>query len=109
MSILEVRQERDTATGVEIIGPRGEIDVSNVEVLDRVLEEMLREQPGYLLIDLDGLDYLDSAGISSLLRAGQAMARSGGRLSLVGGNPFVQRLLQMTGVDRLFGHYRTVS
>ena len=109
MSSLEIQQERHSATGAEVLAPQGEIDISNVEILDRVLGEALDRQPPRLLVDLGRVEYLDSAGVSSLLRAGQAIERSGGKLVLVGGNRFIRRLLRMTGVDRLFGHQDTVA
>lgn len=108
MDTLEVRYEHNAAAGVEIVAPRGEVDISTVEILDRVLDEVLRQSPRRLLVDLSGLAYMDSAGINSLLRAGMQMSQKGGRLTLVGGNRFVQRLLRMTGIDRLFRYYETV-
>jgi anti-anti-sigma factor len=109
MDTLEVRYERDAAAGVEIVAPHGEIDLSNLEILDRALDEVLRQSPRRLLVDLSGLEYMDSAGISSLLRAGKQMSQKGGRLILVGGSRFIQRLLRMTGLDRLFRHYETAA
>jgi anti-anti-sigma factor len=109
MDTLEVRYERDAAAGVAIVAPRGEIDISNLEALDRVLEEAQRQSPRHLLVDLSGLDYMDSAGISSLLRAGKRQSQKDGRLTLVGGSRFIQRLVRMTGIDRLFRHYETVA
>lgn len=109
MSSLEIRQERDVAIEVEVVAPRGEIDVSNVEILDQALEEALDRGPRCLIVDLDGVEYLDSAGVSSLLRANQVIVRSTGDLVLVGGSRFVRRLLQMTRVNRLLPHYETVS
>jgi anti-sigma B factor antagonist len=109
MSSLEIGQESHSATGAEILAPQGEIDISNVEILEQVLGEALDRQPPSLLVDLGRVEYLDSAGVSSLLRAGHAIDRCGGRLMLVGGNRFIRRLLRMTGIDRLFGHYDTVA
>jgi anti-sigma B factor antagonist len=108
MSILEIRQERDTPGGIELVAPQGEIDISNVEVLDQVLGEVIAEQPGRVLVDLSRVGYIDSAGISSLLRAGQRLSQKGGELSLVGGNPFVLRLIRLTGLEHIFPHYETV-
>jgi anti-anti-sigma factor len=108
MSILEIRQERDTPAGVELVAPQGEIDISNVDVLDQVLAEVIDEQPHRLLVDLSRVGYMDSAGISSLLRAGNRLTQKGGQLSLVGGNPFVHRLLRLTGLDRIFSHFDSV-
>lgn len=109
MSILEIRQERDTPAGVEVVTPQGEIDISNVEVLDQVLGEVIDEQPKRLVVDLSRVNYLDSAGISSLLRGGKRLSQEGGQLSLVDGNPFVQRLIRLTGIDRIFPHFETVA
>jgi anti-anti-sigma factor len=109
MSILEIRHERDTAAGVEIVAPEGEIDISNVEVLDQALEQAVNRRLRCLVVDLGGITYLDSAGISSLLRAGQRAADQGGMMVLVGGTPFVRRLVRMTGIDRLFAHVDTIA
>jgi anti-sigma B factor antagonist len=109
MSLLEIRQEKDTPAGVEVVAPQGEIDISNIEVLDRVLGEVAEQQPRQLLVDLSGISYIDSAGVSSLMRAGQQTAQQGGRFSLVGGRPFVRRLIRMTGLDRLYPHFETIA
>jgi anti-sigma B factor antagonist len=108
MSILEIQQERDTPEGVDVVTPLGEIDISNVEVLDQVMGEVIAEQPGRLLVDLSRVGYIDSAGISSLLRAGQRMKQKGGQLSLVGGSPFVRRLIRLTGLNLVFPHFETI-
>jgi anti-sigma B factor antagonist len=109
MSLLEIRQERDTPTGVEVVAPQGEIDISNVAILDQILGEVVQQQPHRLLIDLSGVGYIDSAGISSLMRAGQKTVQRGRQFCLVGGRPFVRRLLRMTGMDRLYPHFETVG
>jgi anti-anti-sigma factor len=109
MSILEIRHERDPAAGMEIVAPEGEIDISNVEVLDQALGQAVDRRLRCLVVDLGGITYLDSAGISSLLRAGQRAASQGGTMVLVDGTPFVRRLIRMTGIDRLFAHVDTIA
>jgi len=109
MSMLEIRQERDTPAGVEVVAPRGEIDISNVEIMDQVLGEVVEQQPRCLVVDLSGVTYMDSAAISSLLRAGQKAAQKQARLVLVGGSPFTRRLIRMTGIDRLYAHVETLA
>lgn len=109
MGMLEIRQERDTPAGVEVVAPQGEIDISNVEILDHVLGEVVQQQPHCLIVDLSGVTYLDSAAVSSLLRAGQKAAQRQAKLVLVGGNPFTRRLIRMTGIDRLYAHVETLA
>src|SRR5207249_196823 len=66
-------------------------------------------RPRQLLVDLDGVTYMDSAGITTLLHARQAIDPTGGELVLVGGSPFIRRLFRMLGVGRLFPHYETIA
>jgi anti-sigma B factor antagonist len=108
MSILEIRHEHDAETGVEVIAPQGEVDISNLSVLDQVLTDVLQRRPRRLVVDLSSVAYLDSGGVSALLRAGHRFSGQGGQLALADGNRFIRRLLQMTGIDRIFPHYDTV-
>jgi len=108
MSILEIRQERNAEADVEVVSPQGEVDISNLSVLDQVLAEALQRRPRGLVVDLSGITYIDSGGVSSLLRAGQRFSGQGGQLALADGSRFVRRLLQMTGIDRIFPHYETL-
>jgi len=108
MSILEIRQERDAEAGVEVVAPQGEIDISNLSILCQALADVLQRRPRGLVVDLSGVTYIDSGGVSSLLRAGQRFSRQGGQLALADGSRFVRRLLHMTGIDRIFPYYETL-
>ena len=92
MSLLEIRQERNAEAGVEVVAPQGEVDISNLSILDQVLSEVLQRRPRGLVVDLSGITYIDSGGVSSLLRAGQRFSRQGGQLALADGSRFVRRL-----------------
>jgi len=55
-----------------------------------------------LIIDLRALDFMDSTGLSVLVRAHQRTEEQGRQLAMVKGPQQVQRLLSLTGVaDRL--------
>ena len=73
----------------------GEIDLSNVEALRRALESA---DPGSrLLVDVSGVEYIDSAGIAALF----ARAREGGLEIVHAGNPVVVSLVRITGLDEV--------
>lgn len=60
------------------------------------------EQPD-LILDLSGVDYLDTAGLTSLLTARDAIGAEGGRLRVaLGGSRPARRALQVTGAMELF-------
>jgi anti-sigma B factor antagonist len=56
----------------------GELDVVSAPELEQRLAEVLAEPPARLLLDLNGLSFVDSAGVSVLIKAKQA-AEAGGR------------------------------
>ena len=54
--------------GVAVARLSGEIDASNADATFAAVEKALSEQPQGLILDLSGLDYLDSAGVRLLFK-----------------------------------------
>jgi anti-sigma B factor antagonist len=57
------------------------------------------------LLNLAGLDYVDSAGLGELTRCHSAVREAGGELKLVHVQPRVQALLDLTRLNTLFEVY----
>lgn len=55
-----------------------------------------------ILLNLERLEFLDSAGLGELVRTHVAVRSRGGHLILVNPSPNVRHLLQVTRVDRVF-------
>jgi anti-sigma B factor antagonist len=56
----------------------------------------------HILLDLERVDYVDSAGIGELVRSHAAVKACGGNLKLVSPSIGVLRLLQLTKLDKVF-------
>ncbi len=76
----------------------GELDLASGPELERALQEILAQPGEQLVIDLRQLDFMDSTGLSIIVRAHQHFVEAGRELALVRGSPQVQRLLDLTGV-----------
>ena len=95
---LEVRDE-GRAT---VISLSGELDLASSPALQEELERAAAAETPMLIIDLRELDFMDSTGLSVLVRAHQRIEERGRQLAMVRGPQQVQRLLSLTGVaDRL--------
>jgi anti-sigma B factor antagonist len=92
---ITVRSER----GVVIAAVTGEIDVSTVTTLREKLFE-LADNGGMLIVDLNRVTFIDSAGLGALVGTARRAAEHGGSLHAVCAQRQVRRLLWMTGVDR---------
>jgi anti-sigma B factor antagonist len=84
-----------------VIAVSGELDLASSPALQEELDRVSSDSE-LLIIDLRELDFMDSTGLSVLVRAHQREEEQGRRLAMVKGPQQVQRLLSLTGVaDRL--------
>lgn len=92
---VEVRRER----GVVIAAVAGDIDMSGVAGLREQLFGLATEgQP--LIVDLNRVSFIDSAGLGVLVGTARRTAERGTSLHAVCSRPQTRKLLWMTGVDR---------
>ena len=64
----------------------------------QALDQISPEQTRVVVVDLRELEFMDSTGLSTLVRAHQRLSELECELTLVKGPPQVQRLLDLTGV-----------
>jgi anti-anti-sigma factor len=79
---------------------RGELDLSRTLLLDSELKAVEALKPRALVIDLRGLDFVDSSGIARLLGAKRRAMRGGWQLLIVRGGEAIQRIMTMAAMDR---------
>ena len=92
---ITVRSER----GIVIAAVTGEIDISTVAQLRECLFG-LADNGGTLIVDLNRVTFIDSAGLAALVGTARRAAAHGGSVHAVCYRPQTRRLLWMTGVDR---------
>jgi anti-sigma B factor antagonist len=85
--------------GAVIAAVTGEIDISTVAQLRERLFE-LADNGGTLIVDLNRVTFIDSAGLAALVGTARRVAKYGGSLHAVCSRPQTRKLLWMTGVDR---------
>jgi anti-sigma B factor antagonist len=81
-----------------VISVSGELDLASSPVLEEELERVAESDEDFVIVDLRELEFMDSTGLSVLVRAHQRAEEQGRRLGLVNGSQQVQRLLTLTGV-----------
>lgn len=97
---FRVDVRRDGAKAVVAVS--GELDLASGPELETELDRLIGPEIKTVVIDLRQLDFMDSTGLSIIVRAHQRMASEGCEVGLVKGSQQVQRLLDLTGVaDRL--------
>lgn len=105
--VLTVTAEPHSA-GPTLITVSGELDFSTAADLRDTLDDTRLTAAG-LVIDLTGLRYCDSTGITVLLAASQQASRSGAPLALAGLNANLARVFDIAGLHEVFSSYPTVD
>jgi anti-sigma B factor antagonist len=85
-----------------VIAVAGELDLATGHALEAELDDISPSDTRLVVVDLRQLEFMDSTGLSIIVRAHQRLTGEGCELGLVRGSPQVQRLLDLTGVaDRI--------
>ena len=97
---------QSTPEGVLILRITGWLTLKNKASFEDALD---KTQGQNVVLDLPGLQYMDSAGLGSLLKGYVAAQKYGGKLALAGLLPRVRDLLQLTKIEPLFQIYPTAA
>ena len=90
-------EESPLGDGV-VLEVAGEVDVATVNALKEALE---RADDGDVWIDLTGVDFMDSTGLTTLVLAHRRMDHPVRRLALICPAGPVRRVLEIAGIDRV--------
>jgi anti-sigma B factor antagonist len=88
--------------GMTRLRPRGELDMSSVPILEEKLREARDGGGRRLVVDLRGLEFMDSTGLTMLTRWGRGADNDGYDLALIRGDDRVHRLFEITGMASYF-------
>jgi anti-sigma B factor antagonist len=91
---VEVRSEGRAS----VITVSGELDLASSAALEEELVRVAESDSEQVILDLRGLEFMDSTGLSTLVKAHQRAQEAGQRFGLVRGPQQVQRLLSLTGI-----------
>jgi anti-anti-sigma factor len=97
-SMLRICAERDGSNFY--LRLTGELDFSNVKLLNGELDRLEKSDAEQLIVDLTGLEFIDSSGIALLVRASQRSAEDSNRLRIKRSDHLaVKRILGVARVE----------
>jgi anti-sigma B factor antagonist len=88
------------ATSIEgraaVIALAGELDLAGAAELERELERLESSPPAALVLDLRGVEFMDSSGLRVIVLSGRRAEEHGRRFALVPGAAQVMRVFDLT-------------
>jgi len=89
--------------GISVVDVWGGITFGrNSTMLREIVSNLLEKGSKHVLLNLRGVQYIDSAGLGELVRTYTTLQRRGGQLKFVNRNPKVQNLFKATRLHKVF-------
>jgi anti-sigma B factor antagonist len=105
--------ELDVATrqesGCTVLSVVGEVDVFTAPALDEALTAAIANGGTCVVVDMSGVDFLDSTGLSVLVKALKRIREANGSLDVVVSADRVAKVFRLTGLDTLIPLHATLE
>jgi anti-sigma B factor antagonist len=92
---IEINRDHDTP----IIRVWGELDVHSCPQLNKALAELLKTESKLLVLNLDGVQYMDSTGLGAIAHAAKTVASTQGSIRLVCTKPQIKKIFEISGLS----------
>ena len=98
-----MRYETEQIGGALVVRLYGEIDQHCVsEIRDDIDRQIAIRNINSLIVDLGGVEFMDSSGIGMIMGRYKNMVSRGGKMMLVRPQPQVDKVLELSGIKKLF-------
>ncbi len=91
-----------------IIRVAGELDMLVADEFRRKIDTLMeRNCTKNLVLNLKGVNFIDSSGLGAILGRYKNITMGGGKVVLVGAPPQVRRILELSGILRITSEFET--
>lgn len=90
---------------VALVDVSGHLTNFEVSALRDSIQTLVRERRNNILLNLQGLAYLDSSGIGELARLYVSVVKQGGTMKVIGLTAKVEEILRVTHLSQIFQEF----
>lgn len=109
MEVIDVLVESKARGDWIVVTVTGEVDVYTAPKLKDELVGLIEEGKNQIVVDLEGVEFMDSSGLGVLVGALRRLKEREGTLALVCTKGPVLRILSITGLNKVFPVYQSVD
>ena len=106
---MDLRLDVSERDGWSVLQVGGEIDVATAPRLREQLIKLVNEQRFMIVVDLGGVDFIDSTGLGVLIGALKRVRTHDGNLVLVCTEPRIVKVFEITGLNQVFQIHSSVN
>jgi anti-sigma B factor antagonist len=97
----------DNLQSISIMKVEGRVDSETAPELDTALTELLNENKNKIILNLQSVDFLSSAGLRAMVKALKGAQKSGGDVRLASVSQPIEVILRTVGMMQMFKMYST--
>lgn len=106
---MDLSLDHHDEAGRTVVTVGGEVDVFTAPALDERLVSLIDEGKVRLVVDLTGVEFLDSTGLGVLVKALKRTREHDGSLDLVATQERILKVFRITGLDAVMPLHDTVA
>jgi anti-sigma B factor antagonist len=95
--------------GIVILEPAGRLDAGSAATLEEALRRRVDAGDRRFVLDGHRLDYIDSAGLRTILLAAQRLKPAGGEIVLAGLTDYVHEVFAIAGLTSILKVFSSVD
>jgi anti-sigma B factor antagonist len=105
----DITVTRRTEERAEVVTVAGEIDIATYGQLRSMLITAVDAGPGTVVVDMSGVEWIDSTGLGTLVGALKRAREKHGTVRVAGAPGRIAKHFQVTGLSKVFGMHATVD
>ncbi|TMM18749.1 MAG: STAS domain-containing protein [Actinobacteria bacterium] len=106
---MDLGFEVDQRGDYTVLAVRGEVDVYTAPRLRERLIELVSQGSHQVVVDLEGVDFLDSTGLGVLVGGLKRLRSHDGDMILVCTQPRILKVFEITGLTKVFSIHDSVE
>jgi len=88
-------------SGIVVVQPTGRLNMTAARMLREELHTLIESGQNRLVVDLSGIEFIDSSGLGALISGLRAARKTGGDLRITGPNRQAVTVLELTNLNRV--------
>jgi anti-sigma B factor antagonist len=105
MSTLSI--ETDNSQSISVVKVKGRVDSETAPDFDTALLKLLNDNRNKIVLNLQAVEFLSSAGLRAMVKALKGAQKSGGDVHLASVSEPIEVILRTVGMMQMFKMYST--
>jgi anti-sigma B factor antagonist len=107
--VVDIQLEHRTERGWDVVDVAGDVDLATAPELRTRLDRLLTDGARRVIVNLQGVAFMDSSGLSAIVSGMKGIRETGGQMAIACANESILKIFAITGLDRVVSIHPSVA